>query len=223
MLFDKEEVRERLKKLPGGPMQPLTIHLRQEIDRLNIIVRLATTTLQNLRLAIAGTVALSGELIEALDALFMARIPAAWLKKSWEVRQHPAAPRSQMLHVCRPAHANTRQRVQVLTPRPRGVLSMCYVCVCCAVCVLRCAGIHTWQLVHGAAAAARPAGQVAHVGPAKGLLAHRLLQPPGERLLQQRTVTAQLQQLTQPRRVLAHTIHACTSTGVGVLLSKGHC
>ena len=85
VLFDKEEVHERLRKLPGGPTQPLTIHLRQEIDRLNIIVRLTTTTLQNLRLAIAGTIALSGNLIEALDALFMARIPAAWLKKSWEV------------------------------------------------------------------------------------------------------------------------------------------
>lgn len=84
-LFDKEEVRDRLKRLPGGQTQPLTVHLRQEIDRLNIIVRLATSTLQNLRLAIAGTIALSGGLIEALDALFMARIPAAWLKNSWEV------------------------------------------------------------------------------------------------------------------------------------------
>jgi hypothetical protein len=86
VLFDKQEVKERLKRLPGGPTQPLTIHLRQEIDRLNIVVRLATSTLENLRLAIAGTIALSGGLIEALDALFMARIPAAWLKKSWEVR-----------------------------------------------------------------------------------------------------------------------------------------
>jgi hypothetical protein len=32
----------------------------------------------------AGTIALSGGLIEALDALFIARIPAAWLKTSWE-------------------------------------------------------------------------------------------------------------------------------------------
>jgi hypothetical protein len=54
-------------------------------NRLNIIVKLTTTTLQNLRLAIAGTIALSGGLIEALDALFMARIPTAWQKKSWEV------------------------------------------------------------------------------------------------------------------------------------------
>lgn len=39
---------------------------------------------QNLRLAIAGTIALSGNLIDALDALFNARIPAFWLPKSWE-------------------------------------------------------------------------------------------------------------------------------------------
>jgi dynein heavy chain len=84
-LFDKEEVRERLRRLAGGPMQPLTVHLRQEVDRLNIVIKLTTTTLQNLRLAIAGTIALSGTLIESLDALFMARIPVEWLKKSWEV------------------------------------------------------------------------------------------------------------------------------------------
>lgn len=88
-LFDKEEVRERLRRLAGGPTQPLTVHLRQEIDRLNIVIKLTTTTLQNLRLAIAGTIALSGNLIEALDALFMARIPVAWLKKSWEVSCSP--------------------------------------------------------------------------------------------------------------------------------------
>jgi hypothetical protein len=84
-LFDKEEVRERLRRLAGGPTQPLTVHLRQEIDWLNIVIKLTTTTLQNLRLAIAGTIALSGTLIESLDALFMARIPVEWLKKSWEV------------------------------------------------------------------------------------------------------------------------------------------
>jgi len=39
---------------------------------------------QNLRLAIAGTIALSGNLIDALDALFNARIPGFWLSKSWE-------------------------------------------------------------------------------------------------------------------------------------------
>jgi len=83
-MFDKEDTKEKLKKLPGGATQPLTVHLRQEIDRLNIITKLTTGTLKNLRLAISGTVALSGGLIDALDALFMARIPASWLKMSWE-------------------------------------------------------------------------------------------------------------------------------------------
>ncbi|PNH08753.1 Dynein gamma chain, flagellar outer arm [Tetrabaena socialis] len=83
-LFDKEETKEKLKKLPGGPTVPLTVHLRQELDRLNLVTRLTTTTLKNLRLAISGTIALSGGLIEALDALYNARIPASWLSKSWE-------------------------------------------------------------------------------------------------------------------------------------------
>ncbi len=45
-VFDKEETKEKLKKLPGGPTQPLTVHLRQEIDRLNTIVKLTTQTLK---------------------------------------------------------------------------------------------------------------------------------------------------------------------------------
>jgi len=82
--FHKEESMDKLKKLPGGPAQPLTVFLRQEIDRLNTIIVLTASTLKNLRLAIAGTVALSEDLVAALDALFDARIPPAWLKKSWE-------------------------------------------------------------------------------------------------------------------------------------------
>jgi dynein heavy chain len=83
-LFDREDTVQKLKKLPGGPTQPLTVHLRQEVDRLNVVLALAASTLRNMRLAIAGTIALSGPLIEAFDALFNARIPSAWLKKSWE-------------------------------------------------------------------------------------------------------------------------------------------
>ena len=86
-MFETERTKIALNKLPGGPTQPLTVHLRQEIDRLNIIVDLTTKTLKNLRLAIAGTVALSGDLVDALDALFDAKIPPKWLKKSWEARR----------------------------------------------------------------------------------------------------------------------------------------
>ena len=53
--FSPEDVREKLKRSPGGPTQPLTVHLRQEIDRLNTIIALTTVTLKDLRLAIAGT------------------------------------------------------------------------------------------------------------------------------------------------------------------------
>jgi dynein heavy chain len=82
--FVNEITKEALRKLPGGPTQPLTVHLRQEIDRLNIIIHLTTKTLKNLRLAIAGTIALAGDLVEALEKLFNASIPTAWLRWSWE-------------------------------------------------------------------------------------------------------------------------------------------
>jgi dynein heavy chain, axonemal len=83
-MFDGEDVKDKTAKLPGGQTMPLNVTLRQEIDRINIVVKLTRTTLSNLRLAIAGSIALSGDLIDALDALFNARIPASWLKKSWE-------------------------------------------------------------------------------------------------------------------------------------------
>jgi dynein heavy chain len=40
-------------------------------------------TLKNLRLAIAGTIALNDELLEALDTLYNARVPKKWLKIRW--------------------------------------------------------------------------------------------------------------------------------------------
>lgn len=71
--FGGEEIKEKLKKLRDGPAAPLNVHLKQEIDRLNTILGLAAATLTNLRLAVAGTIALSGPLIDALDTLFDAR------------------------------------------------------------------------------------------------------------------------------------------------------
>lgn len=57
--FQGEEVRERLKKMQGGPQMPLTVHLRQEIDRLNTVIDLTRAMLSDLRLAIAGASSLS--------------------------------------------------------------------------------------------------------------------------------------------------------------------
>jgi dynein heavy chain len=53
-----EETKEMLRRQAGGPAAPLTIHLRQEIDRLNKVVRVVGDTLRTLRLAVAGSVAL---------------------------------------------------------------------------------------------------------------------------------------------------------------------
>ncbi|PSC73956.1 flagellar outer dynein arm heavy chain gamma [Micractinium conductrix] len=80
-LFEGEATKELLKK--QQLLAPLTIHLRQEIDRLNKVIALVGGTLRDLRLAIAGTIALSDELAEALDALFNARVPKRWAKISW--------------------------------------------------------------------------------------------------------------------------------------------
>lgn len=48
-VFGAEDTKEKLKKLTGGASQPLTVHLRQEIDRLNIITKLTISTLKSLR------------------------------------------------------------------------------------------------------------------------------------------------------------------------------
>eukprot|EP00898_Chlorokybus_atmophyticus_P005691 jgi/Chlat1/6122/Chrsp409S05665 len=82
--FKVEDTKEKLKKLPGSLNAPLNVHLKQETDRLNTIINMCTQSLKNLRLAVAGTIALSGTLIDALDALFDGRIPKAWLAKSWD-------------------------------------------------------------------------------------------------------------------------------------------
>jgi len=81
-MFEFYETRDRLKKL--GETEPLTVHLKQEIDRLNIVLKLTVKTLKNLRLAIAGTIILSADLVEALDALYDGRVPPQWTAKSWE-------------------------------------------------------------------------------------------------------------------------------------------
>ena len=81
-MFDAVEVKDRLRKL--GALDPLTVHLKQEIDRLNKVLSITAGTLKNLRLAIAGTVILSSDLVEALDSLYQGRVPPRWAAASWE-------------------------------------------------------------------------------------------------------------------------------------------
>ncbi|XP_039763737.1 dynein heavy chain 5, axonemal [Pararge aegeria] len=76
------EVRDALHKM--GAFLPMNIFLRQEIDRIQRVIKTVFTTLCDLKLAIDGTIVMSQGLRESLDAMYDARIPQQWLKVSWE-------------------------------------------------------------------------------------------------------------------------------------------
>jgi len=71
-------VKDCLKKI--GSTQPLNIFLRQEIDRMQRVLIAVRSTLVDLKLAIDGTIIMSENLRDALDCMYDARIPNAWLK-----------------------------------------------------------------------------------------------------------------------------------------------
>lgn len=72
------EVKARLLKM--GHLQPMNIFLRQEIDRMQKVITIVRNTLNDLKLAIDGTIIMSENLRDALDCMYDAKIPAAWLK-----------------------------------------------------------------------------------------------------------------------------------------------
>ncbi|KAK1795394.1 hypothetical protein P4O66_010566 [Electrophorus voltai] len=76
------EVRSHLKKM--GLFQPMTIFLRQEIDRMQRIISCVRNTLSDLKLAIEGTIIMSEDLRDALDSTYDARVPKMWQRISWE-------------------------------------------------------------------------------------------------------------------------------------------
>jgi dynein heavy chain len=79
--FVPHEVRARLKKM--GEFASMNIFLRQEIDRMQKVIGAVRETLTQLLLAIEGTVVMTSKLQNALDSMYDARIPAAWLGISW--------------------------------------------------------------------------------------------------------------------------------------------
>ena len=72
------EVRQRLQKM--GHLQPMNIFLRQEIDRMQRVIATVRATLNDLKLAIDGTIIMSEVLRDALDCMYDAKIPKAWQK-----------------------------------------------------------------------------------------------------------------------------------------------
>nr|XP_055038161.1 dynein axonemal heavy chain 5 isoform X2 [Misgurnus anguillicaudatus] len=76
------EVKHNLQKM--GAFQPMTIFLRQEIDRMQRVIGRVRITLTDLKLAIDGTIIMSEDLRDALDSMYDARVPKSWQKISWE-------------------------------------------------------------------------------------------------------------------------------------------
>jgi len=81
--FDKPDVKERIVAKLGG-WTPLNIFLRQEVDRLQAVILLVRSTLRDIQLAIAGTIALNELLISSINSLYDALVPQNWLKVSWQ-------------------------------------------------------------------------------------------------------------------------------------------
>ncbi|KAF7265346.1 hypothetical protein GWI33_021235 [Rhynchophorus ferrugineus] len=81
-LYNSFEVKEALNRM--GALLPMNIFLRQEIDRIQKVIKEVKTTLSDLKLAIDGTIIMSQNLRTALDAMYDARIPEKWQKISWE-------------------------------------------------------------------------------------------------------------------------------------------
>ena len=80
--FDINEVKDAIVKL-GGMGKPHNVVLWQEIERINVVIKLVRLTLKNLKLAVAGTIIMGADLVEALDNLYDARPPPRWVAKSW--------------------------------------------------------------------------------------------------------------------------------------------
>merc|ERR1712054_166544 len=83
--FVEELFRAQITKLKGPPgssdkgfQAPLNIFLFQELQRLQRIIGIVRSNLKNLSMAIDGTVVMTVELLDDLNAIFDARVPKAW-------------------------------------------------------------------------------------------------------------------------------------------------
>uniref|UniRef100_A0A8D0F655 Dynein axonemal heavy chain 8 n=1 Tax=Strix occidentalis caurina TaxID=311401 RepID=A0A8D0F655_STROC len=76
------EVKTRLIKM--GQLNSMNIFLRQEIDRMQKVIAILRNTLNDLKLAIEGTIIMSENLRDALDNMYNARIPQVWKRVSWD-------------------------------------------------------------------------------------------------------------------------------------------
>merc|ERR1719261_1477762 len=74
LAYRTAQTKTTLKAL-GGLGKPLNICLKQEIDRMQKVLKTLRTILSDLKLAIAGTIVMSPILAGSLDSLFNAQVP----------------------------------------------------------------------------------------------------------------------------------------------------
>ncbi|XP_063608047.1 dynein axonemal heavy chain 5-like, partial [Penaeus indicus] len=80
--YIQHEIKEALQRM--GAILPMNIFLRQELDRMQKVLKVVRQTLHDLHLAIEGTIIMSPSLKDMLDAMYDARVPERWRKVSWE-------------------------------------------------------------------------------------------------------------------------------------------
>ncbi|XP_064014378.1 dynein axonemal heavy chain 8 [Pogoniulus pusillus] len=76
------KVKDRLIKM--GHLNSMNIFLRQEIDRMQKVITVVRSSLNDLKLAVEGTIVMSENLRDVLDNLYDARIPQIWKRVSWD-------------------------------------------------------------------------------------------------------------------------------------------
>ncbi|XP_054862859.1 dynein axonemal heavy chain 5 isoform X2 [Amphiprion ocellaris] len=75
------QVKGQLQKM--GPLQPMSIFLRQEVERMQRIISSVRSTLNDLILGIDGSIMMSQDLRGSLDCLSDCRVPGVWFRLSW--------------------------------------------------------------------------------------------------------------------------------------------
>ncbi|XP_036143732.1 dynein heavy chain 8, axonemal [Monomorium pharaonis] len=81
-LYDMFEVKERLHAMDHTA--PMNIFLKQEINRIQMVIKLIRVMLKDLLLAIEGIIIMSEELRDIFDNIYDAKIPKTWKARSWE-------------------------------------------------------------------------------------------------------------------------------------------
>ena len=83
--FLEADVEDRLRVMKGpkglsdtGKNVPLNVFLSQEIQRFQMILTIVRTTMANMVDAIEGTIIMTPDIVDAINAVFDFRVPRKW-------------------------------------------------------------------------------------------------------------------------------------------------